>query len=174
MGVHHLARRLLYIYRVLSSETATALASSTGSGQVDETIARYHPRPFPPEVAAFARAVVSAAEPPRPERARALLFAAAKLADFGLRIGLELDEAVLLQPSVIERFCISRHAGSPPTRRTLRSNLRFLAKAAGPLAPRARSAEAGSSSTPRGQASSRTCVRSRPRASPHSAVSRDK
>ncbi len=106
---------------------------ATRAGQeVSEAIARYRPRSFPPEVAAFARAIVGAAPPARPERAKALLFAASKLADFALRIGYELDGEVLFAPSVIERFCSTRDAGSPPTRRTLRSNLRFLAKTAGP------------------------------------------
>jgi integrase len=95
---------------------------------VSETICRYSPRSFSPEVAAFARAVVSAVEPPRPERAKALLFAAAKLATYGSSIGLELDEKLLFSESVIERFICSPHSGSAPTRRTLRTNLRFLAR----------------------------------------------
>ena len=115
MGIHHLARSLLYIYCVLSRETAT-------------TIARYRPRSFSPEVAAFARRVVSAVEAPRPERAKALLFAAGKLAAYGSSIGCELDEKVLFAESVIERFISSPHSGSAPTRRTLRTNLRFLAR----------------------------------------------
>lgn len=96
--------------------------------EVSETIARYRPRSISPEAAGFAQRVVAAARPERPERAKALLFAAGKLADFGLLVGLELDAKLLLQPSVIERFCASSHAGSAPTRRTLRSNLRHLAR----------------------------------------------
>jgi integrase len=79
-------------------------------------------------VRAFARHVVTRAEPQRPARAKALLFAAAKLADFALRIGLELDETVLLNESVIERFiCSGCRDLTPATRRTLRTNLRHLA-----------------------------------------------
>ncbi len=100
---------------MLSRETAT-------------TISRYRPRSFSPEVAAFVRRVVTAAGPPRPERAKALLFAAAKLATYGSSIGLELDEKVLFSEPVIERFICSPHSGSAPTRRTLRTNLRFLAR----------------------------------------------
>lgn len=99
-----------------------------------EAIARYHPRSFPPEVAAFARGVVATAAPASPARARALLFAAAKLADFARHVGLALECEVLLSAPVIERFCVSAAPGSPATRRTLRSNLRFLARTAGPPA----------------------------------------
>ena len=100
---------------------------------MSEAIACYHPRSFPPEVAAFARGVVAVARA-SPARARALLFAAAKLADFARHVGLALECEVLLSAPVIERFCASAAPGSPATRRTLRSNLRFLAKTAGPPA----------------------------------------
>ena len=58
----------------------------------------------------------------------ALLFAAGTLAEFACSVGLELEASLVLHPSVIERFCASATAGSPPTRRTLRSNLRHLAR----------------------------------------------
>jgi integrase len=79
---------------------------------------------------AFAREVVAAAAPESVARARALLFAAAKLACFGESVGLELSPAVLLAPAVIERFIVTS-AGTitPPTRRTLKTNLRALARA---------------------------------------------
>jgi pimeloyl-ACP methyl ester carboxylesterase len=64
--------------------------------EVSETIARYRPRSISPEAAGFAQRVVAAARPERPERAKALLFAAGKLADFGLLVGLELDAKLLL------------------------------------------------------------------------------
>jgi integrase len=101
----------------------------TESGrQVSEAIACYHPRSFPPEVAAFARGIVAVVAPASPARARALLFAAAKLADFARHVGLELEVAVLFAPSVIERFIgIGCRDVTPATRRTLRTNLRHLA-----------------------------------------------
>jgi integrase len=58
-----------------------------------------------------------------------LLFAAGKLATFATCVGLELDPAVVLCPSLIERFIVTEAAAlGPATRRTLRSNLRFLAR----------------------------------------------
>ncbi|MHB1781820.1 MAG: hypothetical protein ACYCTE_03850 [Acidimicrobiales bacterium] len=95
---------------------------------VAATIASYTPRSLAPEAADFARRVVTAAEPPSPSRAKALLFAAGKLAAYGSSIGCELDEKMLFTESVIERFVCSPQAGSAPTRRTLRTNLRFLAR----------------------------------------------
>ncbi len=93
-----------------------------------ETISTFTPRSVPLEAASFARRVVTEAGPKTPSRAKALLFAAGKLASFGLSIGLDLDEKVLFKDSVIERFVLSGHSGSPPTRRTLRTNLRYLAR----------------------------------------------
>jgi integrase len=71
-----------------------------------------------------------AAAPARVGRARALLFAAGRLAAFGERVGLEPRPEVLLHASVIERFVVAGSDGvSAATRRTLRTNLRFLARA---------------------------------------------
>jgi hypothetical protein len=96
---------------------------------VSEAIERFAPRSVSPEVSAFARHVTTAAQPTSAPRAKALLFAAMKLGTFAHLVGLELEPAVVLAPSVIERFAASAHAGSPPTARTLRTNLRALAKA---------------------------------------------
>jgi integrase len=95
---------------------------------VTEVVERWAPRSVSPEVAAFARRLVSAAAPQSASRAKALLFAAGKFGAFGVAVGLPLDEDVLLTPSCIERFVASRFAGTPPTARTLRANLRFLAR----------------------------------------------
>lgn len=92
-------------------------------------IAAFAPRRLSGEESAFARRVVTSAEPESPSRAKALLFAAGKLATYGSSIGLELEEEMLLTESVIERFVRSSHAGSAPTRRTLRTNLRYLQRA---------------------------------------------
>jgi integrase len=79
--------------------------------------------------AAFAREVVAAAAPASPDRAKALLFAASRLAAFGESVGLELCAQALLCEAVIERFAACGTRGlSPATVRTLRSNLRSLAR----------------------------------------------
>ena len=88
------------------------------------------------EAACFGRAVVTAAAPSTRARANALLWAAARLAAFAVPLGLEPVPPVLLHPSVIERFAISAPGLSPVARRSLRTNLRFLARRVVPaLAP---------------------------------------
>lgn len=69
-------------------------------------IAAYRPCSLSVETAAFARRVTDAAAPSTPARARALLFAAGKLASFAQGVGLPLVEA-LLSTAVIERFVAS-------------------------------------------------------------------
>jgi hypothetical protein len=58
-------------------------------------------------------------------RAKAFLFAASRIASYAQLLGIALDPAVVLHPSVIERFSIDGDM-SPMTRRTLRTNLRSL------------------------------------------------
>jgi integrase len=99
-------------------------------------ITGWRPSSVSPQAARFARAVVTQAGPGGRERAKNLLWAAGKLADYGIGLGLEPVPQILLHPSVIERF--TAHAPGLPavTRRTLRTNLRFLAGRAVPqLAP---------------------------------------
>jgi integrase len=104
----------------------TGLASG-----VKAAIAAYAPSSLSGQAQAFARSAVARAAPATPARARALLFAAARLAAFGESVGLELSPAVLLDRSVIERFIVTgERTISPATRRTLRTNLRALARAA--------------------------------------------
>ena len=87
-------------------------------------------------MADFARRVVTRAEPKSPARAKALLFAAGKLGTFATSVGLELDPESVLSPSLIERFIVTEGALlGPATRRTLRSNLRFLSAASITNAP---------------------------------------
>jgi hypothetical protein len=82
--------------------------------------------------AAFARDVVARAGPERRDRAKGLLYAAARLAEWALAAGLDPAAEVLLHPSVIERFAAHSPGLSPPARRTLRTNLRFLGRRVAP------------------------------------------
>ena len=89
-----------------------------------------------PQAAYFARVVVAQVAPGSRERAKSLLWAAGKLADFAISLGLDAVPEVLLHPSVIERFAVSAPGLSGAARRTLRTNLRFLARRVTPaLAP---------------------------------------
>ncbi len=62
------------------------------------------------------------------ERAKNLLWAAGKLADYGIGLGLEAVPEVLLHPSVTERFTRCAPGLSGVARRTLRTNLRFIGR----------------------------------------------
>ena len=95
-------------------------------------IAAWQPSSAPPEAAAFARQVVTAVGPPGRDRAKNLLWAAGRLAGYGIGLGLEPAPQVLLHRSVIERFTAHCPGLSGPARRTLRTNLRFLARAVVP------------------------------------------
>jgi integrase len=112
-----------YTYRVIADDGAAA-------------IERWAPASVPPAVAAFARAVVTMAAPTSAPRAKALLFAAAKLGAFAASLGSELAPEAVLSASMIERFVLTQaDAFGASTRRTLRSNLRFLARRVTPAAP---------------------------------------
>ena len=92
-------------------------------------VAAYAPRGLSAPAAAFARGVVARAAPGTAARAKALLFAAGRLAAFAERVGLELSPPVLLAPAVIERLVLESCGDvSAATRRTLRTNLRALAR----------------------------------------------
>jgi hypothetical protein len=80
------------------------------------------------EAAAFARDVVTRTAPNGRERAKNLLWAAGKLADYGLELGLEPVPGVLLHPSTAERFTRCAPGLSGAARRTLRTNLRFIGR----------------------------------------------
>jgi hypothetical protein len=106
------------------------------SGEIAAYIRRWQPVSVPPQAATFARDVVTAAGPAGQERAKNLLWAAGRLADWGTGLGLDLVPGVLLHPSVIERFAAHAPGLTGVTRRTLRTNLRFLARCVVPqLAP---------------------------------------
>jgi integrase len=107
--------------------------AAAADGGVAGYIARWEPAASTPAAAGeFARAIVAAAAPPRRERAKCLLWAAGKLAGWGVAMGLEPVPEVLLHPSVIERFAAHAPGMTGVARRTLRTNLRFLARAVVP------------------------------------------
>ena len=81
-----------------------------------------------PQAAAFARDVIIRAEPGGRERAKNLLWAAGKLADWAVPLGLDAVPEVLLHPSTAERFTRCAPGLSAAARRTLRTNLRFLGR----------------------------------------------
>jgi integrase len=95
-------------------------------------IAAWRPSSVSPGAASFARAVVARSGPGGRERAKSLLWAAGRLADWAAGLGLEPVPEVLLHPSVIERFTAHAPGLTGPARRTLRTNLRFLARAVVP------------------------------------------
>ena len=103
-----------------------------------EAIAGFSPRGVDEEAARVARALAAAATPESVDRAKAFLYAASRLGAFAKTVGLELDPAVLLSAPVIERCCMpGRTQTSAATRRTLRSNLRAIARRVAPVGPQA-------------------------------------
>ena len=90
--------------------------------------ARWQPSSVSGQAAAFARQVVAACGPLGRDRAKNLLWAAGKLAGWAIPLGIGPVPEVLLHPSVIERFTAHAPGLSGPARRTLRTNLRFIAR----------------------------------------------
>jgi integrase len=99
----------------------------TADAEVTAYIGRWRPSVSPP-AAAFAREVITRTGPEGRERAKNLLWAAGRLADWAIGLGLEAVPEVLLHPSTAERF--TRCAPGLPgvARRTLRTNLRFIGR----------------------------------------------
>jgi integrase len=98
------------------------------AGDVAAYIGRWEPWSVTAEAAAFAREVIAAAAPGGRERAKNLLWAAGKLADWAIPLGLDAVPEVLLHPSVAERFTRCAPGLSGAARRTLRTNLRFIGR----------------------------------------------
>jgi len=97
------------------------------------SVMTWRPRRAGEEEADFARRVVLACAPASPARARSLLWASSRLAEFGREAGLPATEADLLRPSVIERFVMVGLAhASGSRRRTVRANLRFVGQRVAP------------------------------------------
>jgi hypothetical protein len=96
--------------------------------EVAAYIAQWRPSSLSPQAAAFARDVIAQVAPDGKERAKNLLWAAAKLAGYAIPLGLEPVPEVLLHPSTAERFTRRAPGLSAVARRTLRTNLRFLGR----------------------------------------------
>jgi hypothetical protein len=99
--------------------------SSAVAGRIEAWV----PRGAPAPAAAFARSVVAQADPPSWPRARSLLWSASRLCAFALLCGHEPEPAVVLSGALIERFIVvGTPRWSPAARRTVRTNLYFLAR----------------------------------------------
>jgi integrase len=98
------------------------------SAEVAAYIGRWQPSSVSAEAAAFARDVITSVRPGGQDRAKNLLWAAGKLADYAIGLGLEAVPDVVLHPSVAERFTRCAPGLSPAARRTLRTNLRFIGR----------------------------------------------
>jgi integrase len=98
------------------------------NAEVAAYIGRWEPSSVSPPAAAFARQVIARTGPAGRERAKNLLWAAGKLADYAIGLGLDPVPEVLLHPSVAERFTRCAPGLSPVARRTLRTNLRFIGR----------------------------------------------
>ncbi len=96
--------------------------------EVTAHIGRWEPSSVSAQAAAFARDVITRTRPEGKERAKNLLWAAAKLADWAVPLGLEAVPEVLLHPSTAERFTRCAPGLSGVARRTLRTNLRFIGR----------------------------------------------
>jgi len=102
------------------------------SGDVAVYVGRWEPSSVSAEAAAFARDVITRTGPQGRERAKNLLWAAGRLADYAASLGLEPVPEVVFHPPVIERFARCAPGLSGVARRTLRTNLRFIARRAVP------------------------------------------
>src|SRR5262249_58587710 len=92
------------------------------SADVAVSIGRWRPSSVSPEAAAFARDVVTQTGPEGRERAKNLLWAAGKLADYAIGLGLDLVPEVVLHPSTAERFTRGAPGLCAGARRRLRTH----------------------------------------------------
>lgn len=106
------------------------MSGSSPGSQSDALICAYRPPALSEAAATFARSLVREVHPQSEARAKALLFAAGRLAAFAESLGLELRAQELLCEAMIERLTIRAcRSLSPASVRTIRSNLRALARA---------------------------------------------
>ena len=96
--------------------------------EVAAYIGRWRPPSVSAEAAAFARDVIARTGPEGRERAKNLLWAAGKLADYAFGLGLEAVPEVVLHPLTAERFIRCAPGLSGVARRTLRTNVRFIGR----------------------------------------------
>lgn len=94
------------------------------------------PRGVEVRSADFARDVVGRVDPQSWARARSLAWAASRLCDYALAVGLDPDPAVVLSVGSIERFIASGSGWSKAGRRTMRSNLVYLRERVLEVAPK--------------------------------------
>ena len=78
-------------------------------------IGRWRPSSVSAEGAAFARDVVTRAGPAGRDRAKSLLRAAGKLADYGIGLGLDAVPEVLLHPSAVDGCSSTSGTASSPS-----------------------------------------------------------
>ena len=111
-GIHPLGHIRKYIYCMTEIDLST-----------------WVPRGVEEGAGVFARTVVAKLDLSSWSRARSLLWAASRLGSFALSCGLELEVSVVLSSPQIERFILvgTKHC-SAAARRTLRSDLSFLAR----------------------------------------------
>jgi integrase len=100
----------------------------TANAEVAAYIGRWRPSSVPPRAASFARDVIAKTAPEGKERAKSLLWAAGRLADWAIPLGLDAVPEALLHPSTAERFTRCAPGLSGVARRTLRTNLRFIGR----------------------------------------------
>jgi hypothetical protein len=112
-------------------------------GGVTAYIGRWRPSSVSPLAAAFARDVIGQVAPRGRERAKNLMWAAGKLADYAAGLGLDLIPGVVLHPSVTDRFTRCAPGLSGVARRTLRTNLRFIGRRVVPQLSRGPAATPG-------------------------------
>jgi hypothetical protein len=98
------------------------------NADVTAYIGRWEPSSVSPQAASFAREVIGQVAPEGRERAKNLLWAAGKLADYAIGLGLEPVPEVVLHPSTAERFTRCAPGLTGVARRTLRTNLRFIGR----------------------------------------------
>jgi integrase len=96
--------------------------------EVAAYIGRWRPSSVSAQAAEFARDVIGQVAPAGRERAKNLLWAAGKLADYTMPLGMDAVPEVMLHPSSVERFTRCAPGLSGAARRTLRTNLRFIGR----------------------------------------------
>jgi len=96
--------------------------------EVAAYIGRWRPSSVSPQAAAFARDVIGQVAPEGRERAKNLLWAAGRLADYAASLGLDLIPEVVFHPSVTGRFARCAPGLSGAARRALRTSQRFIAR----------------------------------------------